>query len=63
MTLEDFLAGKPLAQDWIRVKPDNENVTVLVARGFYKRLTLDRVEVFLPHLQFKGTEIIESWKN
>lgn len=63
MTLQDFLAGKPLNHTWIRVKPDGQQVTVLVARGFYRRLTVDRVEVFLPHLQFTGTEIIESWKN
>ena len=63
MTLKDFLAGKLLSQNWIRVRPDGSKDTVLVARGFYRRLTVDRVEVFLPYSQFTGTEIIQAWKN
>lgn len=52
-----------MPQNWIRVRPDGSKDTVLVARGFYKRLTVDRVEVFLPDLQFTGTEIVYAWNN
>ena len=63
MTLQDFMAGKPLPQNWIRGRPDGSERIVLVARGFYRRLTVDRVEVALPYLQFTGTEIVYAWNN